>query len=212
MIIDEQPIRFRWEFVVTLTEFPALLLIFQQNVPSRPNKPTTAEIEKRAANLADNDFRVTELQSFIKTVCNWGGYPGIAGRIIKNNEINEIATIFRKAYRQALDGDVIEALETLQQIKGLGKVSFASKHLKFLAPERAVVLDSIISERLGYRMNAGGYARFLDDCNTILSHVLTGGLEYTGWAKEGWRVSDIEMAIFAKIKFNLTPPSPFPAA
>jgi len=213
MIVDEQPIRFTWGPIINLVEFPHLLLTFQQRVPSRPNKPTTAEIERRASDLVKSNFaNKDDLRDFIRTVCNWGGYPGIAGRILKGSRIERIAATFQKAYRQAQGGNVVEALKTLQQTKSLRGVSFASKHLKFLAPEKAVVLDSILSGRLGYRMDVDGYARFLNDCNTILHHILAEEVKYTGWATSGWRVSDVEMAIFAKVKFGLKPPSPFRAA
>jgi hypothetical protein len=213
MIVNEQPIRFSWETGISLAEFPELLARFQQNVPSRANKPTTAEIEQHAAVLVKNNFRKADLQSFIKTVCNWGGYPGIAGRILKQNRNDKVAVVFRTAYQQAQDGNVVEALKTLQQINNLGEVSFASKHLKFLTPDRAVVLDSIISKRLAYPMNREGYRDFLADCHTILQHIVAAKLEYTGWGVNGWRVSDVEMAITAKLRnFTFKPPSPSRAA
>jgi hypothetical protein len=84
-------------------------------------------------------------------------------------------------------------------VKGLG-ISFASKHLKFLAPDGAVVLDSIIEEQLGYAKNLAGYATFLTDCHDILNACNQFGIRYTGWGAQGWRVSDVEMAIFQKIR------------
>jgi hypothetical protein len=65
------------------------------------------------------------------------------------------------------DGRVVESLTILLQVKNLG-ISFASKHLKFLAPKNAVVLDSIIEEQLGYATNPAGYGAFLTDCSEIL--------------------------------------------
>jgi hypothetical protein len=93
-------------------------------------------------------------------------------------------------------------LIALQKVKNLGKVSFASKHLKFLAPDAAVVLDSVIRNGLGYPDSPEGYQDFLNDCHTILDHAIANGLKYTGWGTNGWRVSDIEMAIYAKLKFK----------
>jgi hypothetical protein len=201
MRVNEQPVRFGWGTVIHLDEFPQLLARFQHNVPSRADKPTTPEIERRAADLAKGNFGENDLQIFIRTVCSWGGYEGIAGRVFKYNRIEQLAVIFRKAHQQAQNGEVVEALQTLQQIRHLGSVSFASKHLKFLAPERAVVLDSIISKRLAYPMNPKGYQDFWNDCNTILQHIDAANLEYTGWGASGWRISDVEMAITAKLRF-----------
>jgi hypothetical protein len=39
-------------------------------------------------------------------------------------------------------------MDSLLGLNGFA-VSFASKHLKFLAPDHAIVLDSILSKRLG---------------------------------------------------------------
>ena len=103
LIVDERPVRFRWETAISLAEFPELLTRFQQNVPSRPNRPTTADIERRAAQLAQGDFQDQDLQQFIRTVCRWGGFAGIGGRIIKNNQPDKLATFFRAAYQKAHD-------------------------------------------------------------------------------------------------------------
>lgn len=44
-------------------------------------------------------------------------------------------------------------------ILGLG-VSFASKHLRMLAPEKYAVLDDVLSEGLGFALNSKGYRLF----------------------------------------------------
>jgi hypothetical protein len=203
LIIEQQPIRFTWATVMNLTEFPDLLRLFHTRVPSRPDKkPNTGEIEKRGAELAEHNFPETELKEFIRTVCNWGGYPGIAGRIMKHNQPNELVEHFSDAYKNAGHGKIVGALKSLQEVNQLGSVSFASKHLKFLAPNSAVVLDSIISGRLGYPMTPDGYQIFLTDCHAILRQIVDARLEYTGQGAKEWRVSDVEMAITAKLRFE----------
>jgi hypothetical protein len=202
VIIKERPIRFSWGTVINITEFPELLVLFQKKVSGGPNKLTTADIEKQSARLARHDFDGQRVQDLIRSVCKWGGYPGIAGRIINNNQPQRLGDLFRESYKKAHSGMVVEALQTLQKIKMLGGVSFASKHLKFLAPDFAVVLDRIISERMAYPLTPGGYRVFLNDCQTILRRIVSARLEYTGWGDEGWRVSDVEMAIFAKLNYE----------
>ena len=68
LIVDERPIRFSWVTVINLTEFPELLTRFKENVPSRPNAPTTADIEQRGAQLARRDFHNQDVQEFIRGV------------------------------------------------------------------------------------------------------------------------------------------------
>jgi hypothetical protein len=79
-------------------------------------------------------------------------------------------------------------------------VPFASAHLKFLAPDRAVVLDSNISARLDYPKTPEGYLRFVEDCRRILQRINEAGLSYPGYGAAGWRVSDVEMAIYESLR------------
>jgi hypothetical protein len=69
-----------------------------------------------------------------------------------------------------------------------------------LAPESAVVLDSIISGRLGYPLTIEGYMRFLADCQTLLAKIEKAAIQHPFNADGRWRISDVEMAIFAKLR------------
>jgi hypothetical protein len=179
---------FHWCFNIRLNELDALLQSF------RNKEPVTEQIERQAQRLVRNKFQsFPELCDFIGAVCRWGGYSGIAGRVIKNNDKTTLRDAFISAHYHVDAGDDLAAIESLLELKGLA-VSFASKHLKFLAPEKAVVLDSIISKRLGYELTPEGYQAFLNDCRCILKRAKSCG------GREGWRVSDIEMAVFEKLR------------
>ncbi len=78
-------------------------------------------------------------------------------------------------------------------------MSFASKHLKFLDPDRAIVLESIISTKLGYPLTLVGYGEFLADCRALLDAVYAAGVPFPFPAEGTWRISDIEMAIFKQL-------------
>ena len=52
------------------------------------------------------------------------------------------------------------AIEPGINIKGLG-VSFASKHLRMLDPDRFAVLDEVLSDGLGFALNPKGYKLFM---------------------------------------------------
>jgi Putative 8-oxoguanine DNA glycosylase OGG-like protein len=184
-----------WNFEISTQEFPKRLVEFFQTLPSGPLTHSTEELGEQ---MIARGFQHEELNNFIVAVCNWGNYPGIAARVIQNNHPDDLAALFRQAYREADKGTVTEALATLQRVNEFG-ISFASKHLKFLAPNKAVVLDSIIETRLGYARNLAGYENFLTNCHLILAELQTHNIEYPGWGAKGWRVSDVEMAIFAKL-------------
>jgi hypothetical protein len=179
---------FCWCFTIGLDELDALLRTFKDK------ETTTEQIERQAQRLVKNEFRsFSELRDFITAVCKWGGYSGIAGRVIKNNDETKLRDAFISAHALLQLGDDLAAIKSLLEVKGLA-VSFASKHLKFLAPEKAVVLDSIISKRLGYELTPEGYQSFLNDCRCILERAKACG------GREDLRVSDIEMAVFEKLR------------
>jgi hypothetical protein len=93
---------------------------------------------------------------------------------------------------------VADAMRRVIDLRDLG-ISFGSKHLKFLDPARAVVLDTVISGRLGYPLTIDGYTEFLADCHTLLEKVTVANVEYPfSHHQPGWQVSEMEMVIFAK--------------
>jgi hypothetical protein len=158
------------------------------------------QIERQALNLADSDSPIEQTAEFVRAVCAWGNYRGVAGRVLKNNKADVIASAFRSALALLKQDMVAEALCHVTDLRGLG-ISFGSKHLKFLDPARAVVLDSIISGRLGYPLTIDGYIEFLADCHALLEKVTAANVEYPfSHHQPGWRVSEMEMVIFAKLR------------
>jgi len=160
--------------------------------------PETQRIERLVAEYVSDDFPLRQTETLIREVCKWGGYPGVAGKVMKHNKLSTVRDQFRRAYDASIDGDPHKAITEIMAISCLA-VSFGSKHLKFLDPDRAVVLDSIISERLGYRRDPDGYVAYLNVCfsiRDILNRLNTG----KGAPKGKWRVSDVEMAIFMHLR------------
>lgn len=158
-----------------------------------------ARTEAMAREIVVRDFLQGDCQEFVKAVCLWGYDPRRGGKVIKNNNPMEISKAMKSAFEFSMRGQIAEALEAVTALKGLA-VSFGSKHLKFLDPDRHVVLDSILSERLGYTRDTKGYLQWLAACHEFLNLVRGAGVKYTGIGSDGWRVSDIEMAIFNKIR------------
>jgi hypothetical protein len=183
-----------WLTAIDLQDFPNLLHEFVRR------EPDTRTIEQQARQLIEGRFNERELEPFIKAVCRWGGYAGVAGKVRRYHPTTaELRSHFQDAYSKVVLSEDREAIKCLLRIKGLA-VSFASKHLKSLAPDRAVVLDSIISARLGYPRTPEGYERFVGDCRSILARIASDGLSYPGYGPAGWRVSDVEMAIYQKLR------------
>jgi hypothetical protein len=162
--------------------------------------PDTPSLEAEGSRLISTDFAERQLGSFIQRVCTWGGYPGIAGRVLNQNSTAQIRRLFRSAMTrlEADPPDVGGALSEVNLIRNLGTPSFASKHLRFLRPDICPILDSIVSARLSYQFNRNGYGVLSEDCNNI-AHLL----QYNKFSNprhrddNKWYVADVEMAIFA---------------
>jgi len=164
------------------------------------NVPNTRELEHEASHLCDTGFAEKQLAEFIRKVCEWGGYAGIAGRVLNemNNPPSTIPRQFIKA-AEVLNSDVPDiqgAWYALNHIKHLGP-SFASKHLRFLRPDVCPVLDGIISQ-LGYAMNSNGYKQLSDDCLRIAKALQQYAISNPMNRESGrWFAADVEMALYA---------------
>ena len=58
--------------------------------------PGTPAIEASGQQLCQAEFPEEALASFVKSVCAWGNYPGIAGRVLKRNSLPEIQTVLKR--------------------------------------------------------------------------------------------------------------------
>jgi hypothetical protein len=176
-----------------LDEFPELIRRHKDKVPR------TLNVEALAERFVASGFAEGDVLPFIMDVCRWGGYPGIAGRVKRDNQLADVSAALRAGYINARGGSAGDGLVAINKIKGLG-ISFASKHLRFLAPETAVTLDSFISERFGYALSVKGYERFINDCQSVLFEIRQASIEHPFNAVGGWRICDVEQAIFAKLR------------
>jgi hypothetical protein len=93
--------------------------------------------------------------------------------------------------------DLAGALNSMREIKELGQVPFASKHLRFLFPEYCPVLDSILSRRLPYDLSTDGYVRFASTCEGMADQLNSAKIVSPFPGKPSWRPSDVEAALYA---------------
>lgn len=173
-------------------EIPRLLTLHAQNYPGAPLR------EQQAQLLRQHNFGAAESTAFLRSVYTWGRGHRNVDRAVDGNEADEIATAFREADALAATGQTAQAVQRVQQLDRLGQ-SFASKHVRFLAPTQAVVLDSVIRTALGYEESVEGYTEFLADCGDVLRLVRQSqDLDVT--YRTALRVCDVEAAIFAKLQ------------
>jgi hypothetical protein len=163
----------------------------------------TRELEQLAQDLLAQGLPPHALKGFIRRVCKWGGYAGVASRVLKHNALAQIRSSFQNALAclELPTPDVERALTQINTIHGLGKPSFASKHLRFLWPALCPVLDSLVSRKLAYRYDARGYGRFAGDCLLIAKTLQECGVDNPVARANGrWYVADVEMALFALLR------------
>jgi hypothetical protein len=178
------------------------LALLPAEVPSllerhRARYPGGSEIEQGGKKLKADGFPEIASVNFVEDVHNWSMMRRNAERVQKVGGA-EIAAKLRIASQQIDDGDEPQAIQTLCRIPHLG-ISYASKIARFLDPEKCVILDSVIRERLGYPNNAGGYAAFLQDCRDTLE-VLKASPLLDSRCRAGLRVCDVEAVFFMKAK------------
>ncbi|QJW97758.1 hypothetical protein [Frigoriglobus tundricola] len=173
------------------------------------NVPRTHELEAAGAELRRSAFPDEQLSQFIRDVCQWGGYAGVRGRILKNNSIEVIRQRFGQALA-ALDVDPVtadsirpaltSALCAVNQLRDLGRPSFASKHLRFLCPVLSPVLDSIIADEYGYPLSPEGYGDYAADCLRVASRLRLERVENPmSRVENAWFAGDVDMAVFALV-------------
>lgn len=178
------------------------LSLLPAEVPSllerhRARYPGGADIEQVGKKLKADDFPENASANFVERVHNWSRMRRNAKRVQKAGSC-EIASKLRAASQHIDEGDEPKAIQTLCQIPHLG-ITYASKIARFLDPEKCVILDSIVRERLGYPHDIGGYAAFLQDCRDALE-VLKASPLLDSRCRASLRVCDVEAAFFMKAK------------
>lgn len=114
------------------------------------------------AQLVRSNFSRNDAVEFCQAVCTWGRGERVFANL-KRHHGNNLGKILSDALVKAMTAtDDEAAIAALCAIKGLG-VSFASKHLRMILPQRFGVLDSRFQEKIGFAMNAAGYGLFMKD-------------------------------------------------
>lgn len=166
---------------------PALLEAHQKQW----SNPDPNDLEARAAELEQADFPPHECHKFFRTAIGWGRGHRFLGRASAKNRPETVARALRDAVHSVDQGDPAEAVTRVQKLSYIGQ-SFASKLVRFLRPEQAVILDSVLRTNLGYAETKEGYATFIDDCRAIQRHLSDAG--------NALRLCDVEAAVFAQIQ------------
>lgn len=186
---------------ICLTKFPELFDSHWNGDPS------TRSVEIYAKEFVKTDMPHDRLFGFMRMVFGWGGSPYVGNKFMKHNakKLQDVHSAVLASHKYLNEKNDKAAIESLTALKGLD-VSYASKHLKFLDPENAVVLDSIIVRELGYENSEDGYVEFVGKCREW-KELLNEKRIACGRSREGtWRVSDVEMAVFKHVEKTFPKP------
>jgi hypothetical protein len=156
----------------------------------------TAQAIAEGAELRRLGFFPEAAQHFSQVVCDWARGAGrrVWTHLVKFNGDTlalQLATALRQADAAKTAGS---AIEPLQSIKGL-RVSFGSKHLRMLDPTRFAVLDSVLSEELGYALNSNGYSLFIREMLRALAELQSIDVGFKMMS-----VAELERAVFVCVR------------
>jgi len=174
----------------------------------------------------------------LASIVFWGFYSGSRGRVYSPRALTRARWLrdgrppgkrplnrdvvlggVQEAVRCLDAGDLTGALVAIKDIPEFGQLSFASKLLVAMAPERAAVYDKVVADTLGaagplaaaywVSPNQGGisrpkaetYAKWCELCKRRATQMNQYGVEISGWSSVGvgkreWRPVDVERAFF----------------
>ena len=160
---------------------------------------STASVEARAQQYRQAPTAASALRLSID-VCNWGGGGRVFGNL-KRRHAGHLGDAMHRWMQAALatasDGEAIAQASPQRPAglpHGLG-ISFGSKHLRMLDPVRFAVLDSVLSEGLGYALNPKGYALFMRHLRDFHQQ-----LSASGW---GHSLARTESGLFVLVRQNV---------
>lgn len=160
---------------------------------------STSSVEARAQQYQQAPSAAIALD-LCDAVCNWGGGGRVLGNL-KRLHAKRLGGVMHRWMQAALaaasDEDAIAQASPQRPAglpHGLG-VSFGSKHLRMLDPDRFAVLDSVLSEGLGYALNPKGYALFMRHLRALHQQ-----LSASGW---GHSLARTESGLFMLVRQNV---------
>ncbi|MGP5565443.1 hypothetical protein [Vreelandella alkaliphila] len=146
------------------------------------------QLEAQGASLNKNSSPDKFLQ-FSRGVCEWGRGQRVWGNLLRHHESENLSHLLKHWLIYAGSSCEDEkAIARGADIKGLG-VSFASKHLRMLNPERYAVLDDVFQQGLGIALNPRGYRLFMSKLRTLNDEL-----------KPPLRIANLESAIFLLVR------------
>ncbi|XKH61024.1 hypothetical protein LG290_04480 [Halomonas sediminis] len=158
------------------------------NLLLRVEAESSQLLEERGA-LLTKLSSTKEFLLFSQGVCEWGRGQRVWGNLQRHYEPEDLGQVLKSWLIYAIESaDDEEAITRGEEIKGLG-VSFASKHLRMLRPDRYAVLDDVFKQGLGIALNPKGYRLFMSELRKLANEL-----------EQPLRVANLEAAVFLLVR------------
>lgn len=159
------------ELGVLKATIDALYMSIEQNY--QDGSMSTMEAKGRAYRSLP-EKTVEHSLEFSTAVCHWGGGARVLANLQRHHPGSKLGLLVHEWLTSVSGLSPFDAVSIGVEIKGLG-VSFASKHLRHLEPDRFAVLDEVLSRGLGYAMNPAGYQLLIDQLSNLQGRLVAMG-------------------------------------
>lgn len=176
---------------------------------AQPDFRWIRSLEERGAWMAAQGKLEVPPTDFLREVISWGGGGNVRARF--EAELGKVNLLERfNIVLQHLD-DPSKAIKAALELPGLG-LTYGSKVLRFLRPDIHGSLDEQIRKHLAQsgelmliyqHSRQRGYVAFQARCMALVAELEQRGIDRPecgltrGAGGTGWRVADVEMALFA---------------
>lgn len=137
---------------------------------AKAERDLASEVMAAGERFIRSDFAPKQAGKFCELVCIWGRGQRVFANLIRHHGRSlekTMAAALKEAYNSVDDES---AITPLLKIKGL-RVSFASKHLRLMLPDRFGVLDSRYCDALGFALNQRGFSFFMKQLRNFAEQV-----------------------------------------
>ena len=191
---------------VRLSDFPNLY----QSFAKRISRGTTHRVEEHGAKVMSGVLKADdEIYKFVRCVCQWGGGMRVYGSLPRHNggeaaAKRNVARAVRSAVGCLRSSQMESAIGAVRSVNGLGKtsgrMSYASKILRMLSPDKAVVFDDWLKHAVGHHLTNADYPKWCCDCAKVACVLERNKIKNIARADEKWKAADIEAVIFDEVR------------
>ena len=187
---------------VRLSDFPVLYKKFSDCISGG----STHRVEENGAKVMSGALKSDdEIYKFVRCVCQWGGGMRVYGNLPRRNggaagAKRNVARAVRSAVGCLRSSQMESAIGEVRSVNGLGGMSYASKILRMLAPDKAVIFDSWLEYAFGERLGNDGYQKWCNDCAEVARALERKKIKNTARLDKKWKAADIEAVIFDEVR------------